>query len=622
MQKPLLRSAKRRFQQGGSAMPAFATYTPMLSPNVTAKGSTEVSTSSSSKDEEPLFDKKDISALLKDVLPSDAKVILSKAYSLMRLVDLNDTVDNPSVRNLISSGMLELQNITNLARDNYKNYYSAKDSLTQKGISGDIAQDPNGMLYYYDDNGNVRKCSLKDARGKALLSYDELSDYRSKSPNGAYIDDFVRTIRNAVSADEVMKTLNTIIDRIGNMKNSGDTYTEKRDNQVARGMEAVLRDARNGVYHVTNTAENVPVELKEMAISTILNMLPKNQLNYLNLHAHLNGVSTENLLFEMISSRDKISMSQKVSKDYDYDTEEEARRAAAAKAKSEGQTAEITPVRMINERLGQKRTIVLNDGNDHNFGYELNANVTGFEYKPDSKTGLMSVGELMHGDNNYSGVFDWNNASFAGTHLDANDTTSYILPATSQIIDIYLPYKTDQHGNIIPDLSMLSKMQKKDEVVNQVTGNGVVTPQNYQAVNQELRNQGVDVQVDETGRPVGQNYMRFAVIEAETGRKTFDRLKNPDSNFYKVMEDDALAKRIAMMTGVDADNDDIWPLSYFTQDEVITGSIYLPIIENSNNAMASSGSPNKVKDDLSVEKMLLQERNQGRAQYNRPDIQI
>ena len=478
------------------------------------------------------------------------------------------------------------------------------------------------MLYYYDNDGNVRKCALKDAKDKALLSYDELSDYRSKNPNGAYIDDFVRTIRNAVSGDEVMKSLNTIIDRIGNMKNSGDTYTEKRDNQIAKGMEAVLRDARNGVYHVTNTAENVPVELKEMAISTILNMLPKNQLNYLNLHAHLNGVSTENLLFEMISSRDKISMTQKVSKDYDYDTEEEARRAAAAKAKSEGQTAEITPVRMINERLGQKRTIVLNDGNDHNFGYELNANVTGFEYKPDSKTGLMSVGELMHGDNNYSGVFDWNNASFAGTHLDANDTTSYILPATSQIIDVYLPYKTDRNGNVVPDLSMLSKMQKKDEIVNQVTDNGVVTQQNYQAVNQELRNQGVDVQVDETGKPVGQNYMRFAVIEAETGRKTFDKLKDPDSNMYRVIEDDDLAKRIALMTGVDADNDDIWPLSYFTQDEVITGSIYLPIIENSNNAMASSGSPNKVKDDLSVEKMLLQERNQGRAQYNKPDIQI
>ena len=622
MSRPLLRSAKRRFQQGGSAMPAFATYTPMLPPNVTAKGSTEVSTSSSGKDEEPLFDKKDISALLKDVLPSDAKVLVSKAHSLMRLIDLNDTVDNPSVRNLIASGMLELQNMANLARDNYKNYYSAKDSLTQKGVSGDIAQDPNGMLYYYDNDGNVRKCALKDAKDKALLSYDELSDYRSKNPNGAYIGDFVRTIRNAVSGDEVMKSLNTIIDRIGNMKNSGDTYTEKRDNQIAKGMEAVLRDARNGVYHVTNTAENVPVELKEMAISTILNMLPKNQLNYLNLHAHLNGVSTENLLFEMISSRDKISMTQKVSKDYDYDTEEEARRAAAAKAKSEGQTAEITPVRMINERLGQKRTIVLNDGNDHNFGYELNANVTGFEYKPDSKTGLMSVGELMHGDNNYSGVFDWNNASFAGTHLDANDTTSYILPATSQIIDVYLPYKTDRNGNVVPDLSMLSKMQKKDEIVNQVTDNGVVTQQNYQAVNQELRNQGVDVQVDETGKPVGQNYMRFAVIEAETGRKTFDKLKDPDSNMYRVIEDDDLAKRIALMTGVDADNDDIWPLSYFTQDEVITGSIYLPIIENSNNAMASSGSPNKVKDDLSVEKMLLQERNQGRAQYNKPDIQI
>lgn len=622
MPKPLLRSAKRRFQQGGSAMPAFATYMPMLPPNVTAKSSTQVSTSSSGKDEEPLFDKKDISALLKDVLPSDAKVLVSKAHSLMRLIDLNDTVDNPSVRNLIASGMLELQNIANLARDNYKNYYSAKDSLTQKGVSGDIAQDPNGMLYYYDNDENVRKCALKDARGKALLSYDELSDYRSKNPNGAYIDDFVRTIRNAVSGDEVMKSLNTIIDKIGNMKNSGDTYTEKRDNQIAKGMEAVLKDARNGVYHVTNTTENVPIELKEMAINTILNMLDKNEVNFLNLHAYLNGVSTENLLFEMISSRDKISMSQKVSKDYDYDTEEEARRAAAAKAKSEGQTAEITPVRMINERLGQKRTIVLNDGNDHNFGYELNANVTGFEYKPDSKTGLMSVGELMHGDNNYSGVFDWNNASFAGTHLDANDTTSYILPATSQIIDIYLPYKTDRHGNVVPDLSMLSKMQKKDEIVNQVTGNGVVTPQNYQAVNQELRNQNVDVQVDETGKPVGQNYMRFAVIEAETGRKTFDKLKDPDSNMYRVIEDDDLAKRIALMTGVDADNDDIWPLSYFTQDEVITGSIYLPIIENSNNAMASSGSPNKVKDDLSVEKMLLQERNQGRAQYNKPDIQI
>lgn len=609
----------RRFQQGG-VMPALVTYTPTIIPGGVEE-SASVSASTTKDDDKNSVKFADIKELLKDMLPSDARIVMSKANQLMNTINSSDDFMSSQFPNMINNMYMEVRALAEKAHQNYDDAQKAKDLLMTKGSLSEYAQDQYGHLFYMTKDGNIKRCSIDDSKGKMLLTYGDLLDYRRKAVNGAYKDDIMTSLSQATSMKEVMSTIDEIVDKIGNQSFTSSVYTTKRNNQVAQGLESILTDARNGVYKITDTKSGSSKEQKMMAVNAVMRTLPNNQRNYLQLKAHASGSTPEEVLYEIIASRDKSIYKRDVSKDTDFDDIADKERIARAKAtgSGSGQSMEMNQSRAILERVGDKRIMTINNGEDNNYGLQALVNITKFRPEYNDKTGMMSIDKVLSDKtSNLSGVLDWKNATFAGANVPFTELKAFAVNDNS-VYDLYLPYKVERNGVIKPDYNMFNRIQEKDRILQEL-GFKDVDSKNYEAVNAELKRRGIDITLDEKGSPIGQ-YMRFAAISAKTGRNTFDELSGTQKGLYSVIDDTTQAKRLAETTGVKADNSN-WPgFGWLSPDEVIDSVIYVPVVENAVAAMTGSGENIKLdKESVGVDSIKFNESRMNRPQYIRPDL--
>lgn len=613
------RSKANRFQQGG-LMPALVTYTPTIIPGgVEETASASASATTTKSDDKNAIGFADIKEMLKDMLPSDARIVMSKANQLMNTINSTDDFMSSQYPGMINNMYMEVRALAEKAHQNYNDAQKVKDALMTKGSVSEYAQDQYGRLYYMTKDGKVRKTDMDDAKGKMLLTYGDLLDYRRKAVNGAYSDELMTSMAQATSMKEVMSTVDNIIDSIGNQSYTTSTYTTKRNNQVAQGLESILADARNGVYKITDTKTSSSKEQKLLAVNAVMRTLPNNQRNYLQLKAKMSGVSAEEVLYEMIASRDKSVFKRDISKDTDFDDIADKERIARAKASGggTGQSMELTQTRAIIEGLGEKRIMTFNNGDDVNNGIQAMVNITRFRPDYNDKTGMMTVNNLLSDKSNSLGsVFDWKNASFAGANIPFSELKSFAINDNA-IFDLYLPYVNDM-GVIKPDYEKFNLIQKKDGLLQEL-GIKKVDSNNYQAVNNELRKAGIDIQLDEKGAPLGQ-FMHFGAVSAKTGRKTFDSLNGTRTGLYSVVEDSKQAKRLAETTGIKADNDNVWGFGWLSPDEVIDSVIFVPITNDPVTAMVNSGQNIKLeKESISAADLKFHESRRSRPAYNQPD---
>lgn len=610
----------RRFQQGG-VMPALVTYTPTVMPGgMDTSASTTASTTAKDDDKNDIKFA-DIKELLKDMLPSDARIVMSKANQLMNTINSSDDFMSAQFPNMINNMYMEVRALAEKAHQNYDDAQKARDMLMTKGSLSEYAQDQYGRLFYMTKDGKIKKCSMDDSKGKMILTYGDLLDYRRKAVNGAYNDDIMTSLSQATSMKEVMATIDEIVDKIGNQSYTSSVYTTKRNNQVVQGLESILADARNGVYKITDTNSSASKEQKMMAVNAVMRTLPNNQRNYLQLKAKASGSTPEEVLYEIIASRDKSIYKRDVTKDTDFDDIADKERLAKAKASgsSGGQSMKMNQSRAIIERLGEKRVMTFNNGEDNNYGLQAIVNVTKFRPEYNDKTGMMSVDKILSDkSSNLSGVLDWKNATFAGANIPFTDLKAFAVNDNA-VYDLYLPYKVDSNNAIKPDYDMFSRIQAKDRLLQELNIKDVDS-KNYEAVNTELKRRGIDITLDEKGNPIGQ-YMHFAAISAKTGRNTFDNLSGTQSGLYTVIDDTTQAKRLAETTGVKADNSN-WPgFGWLSPDEVIDSVIYVPVIENAVTAMTGSGEDIKLdKESIGIDNLKFNESRINRPEYNRPDL--
>lgn len=616
----------RRFQQGG-VMPALATYTPMVMPEgigMSASSEKSAYKSGSGNGNGDSIGFADIKELLKNMLPSDAKIVMAKANQLMNVINSNDDFLSSMYPNAINNMYMEVRALAEQAHQNYDDAQKVKDSLMSKGSISEYAQDQYGRLFYMTKDGKVKKCDMNDTKDKMLLTYGDLLDYRRKAVNGAYNDDMIASIAQATSTREVMATVDEIVDKIGNQSITSSAYISKRDNQVIQGLEGILNDARNGIYKITDTKTGTPKEQKMFAVNAIMRSIPNNQRNFLKLKAKMSNSTPEEILYEIIASRDKSISKRDITKDTDFDEIDEKERLAKLKSgsgESGGQSMELNPARAILERLGEKRVITLNNGNDNNYGVQAIANVTRFRMDNNEKTGMMSADKMLTDKSaNLGSVLDWQNASFAGASMNSADLRQFVV-RDNNVSTMYLPYKVEADGSIRPDFELFDRIQEKDRVLRELNVDKV-DASNYNEINNELKGRGIDIQLDSDGKPVG-DYMQFAAINAMTGRNTFDKLKGSQSGLYEVMEDTDFAKRVAETTGVKAENDNVFGFGWLSPDEVIKSTIFVPVTTNPVTAMTSSGENIKLdKEKIDVGRLKFDESRQNRPAYVRPELDL
>ena len=166
-----------KFQQGGSAIPPYAVYQPVVTPETTRTSSAAASKQASAKKGNDLTDKDLLELLTKlDGLPSDMAVLTNTLQNFY-IDQQNGTIDSTNIASRYIKTIQQLK----VANFNKKEYEAAYDKVSSNGGINEVAINERGYLYC--TNGKDFKLltvdQLKDSEGdyKALTN-SELLQYR------------------------------------------------------------------------------------------------------------------------------------------------------------------------------------------------------------------------------------------------------------------------------------------------------------------------------------------------------------------------------------------------------------------------------------------------------------
>lgn len=611
----------RRFQSGGPML-NLATYTPMGIPNVSGASyaaSQEVSTSSSDDDNNVGFTQKDIADLLKKMLPSDSKIVMGQMSSLMR--DIRAAELDPFVAQQIGGSIankyLQVRQLADTANQNYEMFNKAKSAIMEKSSLGEYAQDRNGNLYYQKEDGSIGRVSMDDElKDKRLLTYGDLLSYRRLAINGAFNDELIEASEQATSSKDVLATIELVFSKLQSDSEEMQYYVNKQSGRsqvmdTVEGLGAVMSDATDGLYSVTDKSTGISDAKKKTALKTVIRMMPRNQQNFINLRAKLSGVSPEVALYDMIMLRDKRDTSRRISQLRDY--EEEAAKAAAKKSGksgdggSNGIKTDMTNQHWMLEGMGAKNMRVINNGANSNYAYYGLANTLALGLEPDKKTGFVNVSELTDKKYGMAGL-NWSQASFAGANVPFYDLKSFVMNDT-QFDIISLPYK-EVNGSKIPDFARLSELQEASDLLRALHINDV-NASNYNQVNDEMSKRGINIRYDNKGNVITPGYAQFVAFSVATGYNTVENLKDVNLDLFDRVDDDNIAARVAEATGVEADN-----AAWFGDDSVATGVLYVPYTPNAQLMLTNTESP--IQTELNTgdpAQLMMMDRRQNRAAY-------
>lgn len=616
------RDKRVRLFQSGGPMLNLPTYTPIGMPNVgSVSASTETSVSSGSEDlkDEFGFSTKDVADLLKDMLPSDSKVVMGQMSGLMRTIRLaeGDPFIASQLGGKLANDYLAVRQLADMAHQNFKMFNEAKKNVMEKSSLGEYAQDRNGNLYYQKGNGDIGRVSMDDdLSDKHLLTYGDLLAYRRLAINGAFVDDLIEASEQATSSQEVIQTVESIFNNLQSDSEEMQYFVEKKGGQskladTIEGLSAVMQDATDGLYSVIDKTTGIADDKKRAALSAVLRMMPRNQQNFVRLRATLSGVSPQAALYDMLVTKDRRSTSRRITQLRDYD-EEAMKAAAKAKGSGSGSGADGIKTDMTNqhwmlENMGAKNIRVINNGTNSNYAYVGLANTLSLGLKPDAKTGFVNMDELTKKEYGMAGL-NWSQASFAGSVVPFYDLHSFVVN-DSQFDLISLPYK-EVNGAKVPDFARLTELQKASDTMRRL-GITQVNEANVRQVNDELSKRGINIQYDDKGKIVSPGYAQFVAFSVATGKNTLDNLKDANLDLYEKVEDDNLAARVAAATGVEADNQ-----GWFTDDLVGKGVMYVPYTPNAQLLLTNTDSP--IQTELNtgnVEDIMMMDRRQNRPAY-------
>lgn len=615
MQNRRITNKKPRFQQGG-IMLNLARYTPMPFPSVGAvSASQEVSTTSS--DDNDLFDMKDIADLLKEALPSDAKVIMSDMYSLMNQINAvdGDPFLSSQFRSALAGKYLQIRQRADEAKQNLATYTKIRDDIANKSSLGEAVMDERGAVYYKTKNG-ISSCSIDDIGGKDLLTYSELLSMRRQ--NMPFADKLLQVAGNATSSKDVIASIESIISHLGSDNVKGDAYASHIRGKVREGLE-MLAEATSGLYKITSKRTSVDQEKINAAIRTVFSMLPRNQQNYIHLKSKQMGSTMLQTIKDMIDMRIDDSTETTVSQIRDYEEElAKSKGKGSGSGGDDGIKTKLNNMYNILEGLGYKELGAFNlGGADNNFTYY------GFMTKGqlafddlNSETQLMNTTEMMK-KANLPGL-RWEDASFAGASIPFNRLGEFVMNGNSYTT-ISLPFIKDKKtGRVKPDFSRLEDANDAAEVLRE---NGItkMDQSNYENANKLVRNAGIDIQYDKNGDIVTNGYMKFVALNVSTGRETARNLEGVNSDLYSIVKNDDLAKKVEATTGVESDAPG---LDMFNTKQVMDGVMYIPYYPNVFTMTTNTESP--IQTNLptgSIDDLIMYQQN-SRFPYISPDPDV
>ena len=577
-----------KFQQGGSAIPPYAVYQPVVTPEATRTSSAAASKQASAKKGNDLTDKDLLELLTKlDGLPSDMAVLTNTLQNFY-IDQQNGTIDSTNIASRYIKTIQQLK----VANFNKKEYEAAYDKVSSNGGINEVAINERGYLYC--TNGKDFKLltvdQLKDSEGEyKALTNSELLQYRAHYPEFANKNQMLAIVKNGIGIETVNKYIHDSINNLGSASDSQEGYSMTKAGDLIKGLQdfqqAVQRSGGkfdgtiNDLYKYKYLTKTQAEQAKK-AIQYIYQTMPVNAKTLLKVKSDGSDNGALKLIETLVSS--KIDTQSQ----FDLDLEGGPTADKAGKSKSGKDNTDLKTSLPLNVQkgIGGVDSFV-----DVDRGDGIHMSVRGTQYNlintPNGESIMDTSLATMLNESGLQGIVkDLRNIQFGDQKLSP-EALSQITYNNTGVTRANLPIKADGSVNL-ELLEAYEQAEKELDVLRDKSPDKVKEVYDKYGISELLNSDG------------SYNQRKFAPFMVTEGYTTDALSGLKDSDFvkeYRGNEDAAVAliqRSLAIGKGKDVQMPDVdtfgWynPADWFGwTDTIYKGVIYIPIDNNVNAAV-------------------------------------
>ena len=577
-----------KFQQGGSAIPPYAVYQPVVTPESTRTSSAAASKQASAKKGNDLTDKDLLELLTKlDGLPSDMAVLTNTLQNFY-IDQQNGTIDSTNIASRYIKTIQQLK----VANFNKKEYEAAYDKVSSNGGINEVAINERGYLYC--TNGKDFKLltvdQLKDSeREYKALTNSELLQYRAHYPEFANKNQMLAIVKNGIGIESINKLINDSINNLGSASDSQEGYGMTKSGDLIKGLQdfqqAVQRSGGkfdgtiNDLYKYKYLTKTQAEQAKK-AIQYIYQTMPVNAKTLLKVKSDGSDNGALKLIETLVSS--KIDTQSQ----FDVDLEGGPTADKAGKNKTGKDDTDLKTSLPLNVQkgIGGVDSFV-----DVDRGDGIHMSVRGTQYNlintPSGESIMDTSLATMLNESGLQGIVkDLRNIQFGDQKLSP-EALSQITYNNTGVTRANLPIKSDGSVNL-ELLEAYEQAEKELDVLRDKSPDKVKEVYDKYGISELLNSDG------------SYNQRKFAPFMVTEGYTTDALSGLKDSDFvkeYRGNEDTAVAliqRSLAIGKGKDVQMPDVdtfgWynPADWFGwTDTIYKGVIYIPIDNNVNAAV-------------------------------------
>ena len=577
-----------KFQQGGSAIPPYAVYQPVVTPESTRTSSAAASKQASAKKGNDLTDKDLLELLTKlDGLPSDMAVLTNTLQNFY-IDQQNGVIDSTNIASRYIKTIQQLK----VANFNKKEYEAAYDKVSSNGGINEVAINERGYLYC--TNGKDFKLltvdQLKDSEGEyKALTNSELLQYRAHYPEFANKNQMLAIVKNGIGIESINKLINDSINNLGSASDSQEGYGMTKSGDLIKGLQdfqqAVQRSGGkfdgtiNDLYKYKYLTKTQAEQAKK-AIQYIYQTMPVNAKTLLKVKSDGSDNGALKLIETLVSS--KIDTQSQ----FDVDLEGGPTADKAGKNKTGKDDTDLKTSLPLNVQkgIGGVDSFV-----DVDRGDGIHMSVRGIQYNlintPSGESIMDTSLATMLNESGLQGIVkDLRNIQFGDQKLSP-EALSQITYNNTGVTRANLPIKSDGSVNL-ELLEAYEQAEKELDVLRDKSPDKVKEVYDKYGISELLNSDG------------SYNQRKFAPFMVTEGYTTDALSGLKDSDFvkeYRGNEDTAVAliqRSLAIGKGKDVQMPDVdtfgWynPADWFGwTDTIYKGVIYIPIDNNVNAAV-------------------------------------
>lgn len=564
------------------------------------QGTGEASTSASSSKKEGssgdigLLTKDMVKLLYENGLPNDVDQFLQNVDIFSKQIDGNPFAGGGSSTAVQEAQYKQILSILPKLKLNKDQYDASVKHAEENNTITETAISPDGRVYVQDEDGDLIKKHISElSKTEAPITVGELARIRAYSPSASFDGgDIAQTIANSLSRDQVFKSIQAIVDKIGTDTSASDQYVRKdsSESKAAAGIKQLIQEAEDGTYKIRQERSSQERKAINYALKYIWETLPTNARVLLQDYSRKNGMDIKKGPLIIIEDFIKGQLDDTL-KTTITESEDTARKKNSS---GNGSDEDLKNAQDVNQSMQVVTGDFLPTTHEYitpgNNSYAYNVKVSKIPYLQEAG-GNGNIGPGKFSDaialSKVGNVID-KSSIHAGSQLLTSYQLSRIYYDGQGAQTMELPFTTDANGKVMPDWSL---MQSFAEAQKEIERNPNLTEQQQNQIYKKhglgeffiMVNTGNGVQF----KPNRQKYRRFVAFNVMGDEGAF---KDPDdhSDVFTEVDEDGVEEMLSKALG-DGDKHQL-----DIEGDIYRTVVYAPVFDSPTNAMMAGGTPLKI----------------------------